>query len=128
MKIIYLSLFVIAILISLNQETVSNVSSKLSDTTEYCLVSGEKIDGEGVKYSYLNTEVKFCCESCEKSFKKNPAKYLSASGLRCSVCDEDDAKKEISEVTKGVKYYFCGKGCKAKFSEDPQAQLKKYQK
>ncbi|MEO8446911.1 MAG: hypothetical protein ABI528_05415 [bacterium] len=128
MKIIYLSMFVIAILISLNQETVSSVSSKLSDTTEYCLVSGEKIDGEGVKYSYLNTEVKFCCESCEKSFKKNPSKYLSAAGLRCSVCDEDDAKKEFSEITDGVKYYFCSKGCQAKFSEDPQAQLKKYQK
>lgn len=128
MKFIYLSLFVITMLISLNQETVSSVSSKLSDSAEYCLVSGEKIDGEGIKYSYLNTDVKFCCESCEKSFKKNPAKYLSAAGLRCSVCDEDDASKDITAINDGVKYYFCGKGCKAKFEEDPQAQLKKYQK
>ncbi len=128
MKFIYLSIFVFTILIFSNQNIVSNVSSILSDSTEYCIVSGEKIEGEGVKYTYLNTDIKFCCEGCQKSFQKNPAKYLSAAALRCPVCDEDDAKKDISMSTDGVKYYFCGKGCKASFGKDPQSYLKKYQK
>ena len=128
MKFIYLSMIAIAILFSLNQKTVSNVNQILSDSAEYCMVSGEKIEDEGVKYSYLGTEVKLCCEGCEKSFKKNPANYLKAGGLKCPVCDEDDAKKEISSVNDGVKYYFCGKGCKASFEKDPGEYLKNYNK
>ncbi len=128
MKLIYLSLFTLAILISLNQKAVSNINTNLSDDPEYCIVDGEKIEGEGVKYSYLNSELKFCCESCQKTFKKNPAKYLKGVGLRCPVCDEDDAKKNLSSVTGGVKYYFCGNGCKTKFGKDPEAYLKNYRK
>jgi len=130
MKFIYLSLIAFAILISSNQKTVSNVSFNLglTDSTEYCLVDGGKIEGQGVKYSYLNTDVKFCCEACEKTFKKNPAKHLKGAGLRCPVCDEDDAKTNLSTVSNGVKYYFCGKGCKNKFKKDPETYLKRYQK
>ncbi len=128
MKFIYLSIIALAIFVSTNQKTISNVHSNISDTTEYCMVDGEKIDGQGVKYRYLSTDVKFCCEDCQKTFKKNPAKYLKGAGLRCPVCDEDDAKTSLSSVNNGVKYYFCGKGCKNKFGKDPQTHLKKYQK
>jgi hypothetical protein len=44
-----------------------------------CVVSGEKL-GEGSMKTYTFThegqEVKLCCKSCEKDFKKDPAKYM----------------------------------------------------
>lgn len=128
MKYIYLSLIALAILVASNQKTVLKAETNLSDSTAFCIVSGEKIEGEGVKYQYLNSELTFCCEGCEKSFKKNPDKYLSAAGLTCPVCDEDDAKKELSLMNDGVKYYFCGKGCLSNFESDPETHLKKYKK
>ena len=127
-KIIFLSAVVFALLISSNSRTFSKLNSFVSDSTEVCIVSGEVIEGEGVKYVYLNKEVKFCCEGCEKSFKKNPAKYLGSAGLMCPVCNEDDAKADLTAVSGGVKYYFCGKGCKNKFNKDPDEFLNKYNK
>jgi len=127
-KIISLSVFVFILLISSNSSTFSKLSSFVSDSAEVCIVSGEVIEGDGVKYIYLNKEVKFCCEGCEKSFKKNPAKFLGSAGLMCPVCNEDDANEELSAVSGGVKYYFCGKGCKSKFSKDPDEFLNNYKK
>lgn len=126
MKFICLFLFAFAMLFSTNQISVSNITSNIADSTENCLVCSDKIEGQGVKYKYLNKEVTFCHDGCEKSFKKNPAKFLKSAGLRCPVCDEDDAKKELSSVSGGTKYYFCSKGCKTKFGKDPEAELKKY--
>lgn len=127
-KIIYLSIFIFVIIASSNNSTFSKLNSTASDSAEYCIVNGDLIEGVGVKYKYLNSEVKFCCEGCEKSFKKNPEKYLGAAALWCPVCDEGDAKKDLSLVNDGVKYYFCGKGCKSKFSSDPDSYLKNYSK
>lgn len=127
-KIISLSVFVFILLISSNSSTFSKLNSFVSDSAEVCIVSGEVIEGDGVKYIYLNKEVKFCCEGCEKSFKKNPAKFLGSAGLMCPVCNEDDANAELSTTSGGVKYYFCGKGCKSKFSKDPDEFLNNYKK
>jgi len=43
-----------------------------------CLVSGEKLDGMGQPYVFEHEgrEIKLCCKSCLKDFKKDPAKYL----------------------------------------------------
>lgn len=127
-KIICLSVFVFILSVSSNSSTFSKLNSFVSDSAEICIVSGEVIEGDGVKYIYLNKEVKFCCEGCEKSFKKNPAKFLGSAGLMCPVCNEDDANEELSAVSGGVKYYFCGKGCKSKFSKDPDEFLNNYKK
>ncbi len=127
-KIFFLSLFILAIFLTAGSKTFSKINLNISDSTEVCLVSGETIEGEGVKYTYLNKEVKFCCEGCEKSFKKNPEKYIGAAALWCPVCNEGDAIKDLSFVNDGVKYYFCGKGCKSKFSSDPDSYLKNYNK
>lgn len=45
---------------------------------ETCVVSGEKLDEMGKPYVYTHEgrEVRFCCKSCLKDFKKDPAKYL----------------------------------------------------
>ncbi len=126
-KLIYLSFTIFAILVFTNNKTVSTLNISYSDSTEYCIVGGERIEGSGIQYKYLNKDIKFCCQGCQQAFKKNPAKYLTSAGIRCPVCDEDDAKKDLSFMNKGVKYYFCGKGCKTKFSKDPETYLKKYQ-
>jgi len=43
-----------------------------------CVVSGEKLDEMGKPYvfEYEGREIKLCCKSCLKDFKKEPAKYL----------------------------------------------------
>jgi YHS domain-containing protein len=43
-----------------------------------CIVSGDKLGemGDPVVYEYEGREIKFCCKSCIKDFKKEPAKYL----------------------------------------------------
>lgn len=43
-----------------------------------CIVSGEKLGemGKPFIYTHEGREVQFCCKSCLKDFKKEPAKYL----------------------------------------------------
>jgi hypothetical protein len=43
-----------------------------------CVVSGEKLGGMGKEYVFTQDgqEVKLCCKSCLKDFKKEPAKYI----------------------------------------------------
>jgi predicted lipoprotein with Yx(FWY)xxD motif len=45
-----------------------------------CVVSGEKLEGDtGMKtYTFVHEgqEVKLCCKSCLKDFKKDPARYM----------------------------------------------------
>lgn len=44
-----------------------------------CVVSGEKLGemGTPVVFNYKGTEVRFCCNDCLKTFKKDPEKYLA---------------------------------------------------
>src|SRR5882762_9925544 len=46
-----------------------------------CVVSDEEIDEKGDMKPYVFThqgqEVKLCCKSCLKDFKKDPAKYMA---------------------------------------------------
>jgi len=43
-----------------------------------CVVSGEKLGGMGKEYVFTHEgqEIKLCCKSCLKDFKKDPAKYM----------------------------------------------------
>lgn len=46
---------------------------------DYCLVSGDKLDGDmgkPISMDYKGQEFKFCCASCPKKFKKDPDKYV----------------------------------------------------
>lgn len=45
---------------------------------ETCIVSDEKLGGHGEPYvfNHEGQQIKLCCKSCEKDFKKEPAKYL----------------------------------------------------
>ena len=44
-----------------------------------CLVSGKKLGSMGDPYviNHEGQQIQFCCDGCEPSFKKNPAKYLA---------------------------------------------------
>ncbi len=54
-----------------------------------CIVSGEEINDKGDMKSHVfvheGQEIKLCCKSCLKDFKKDTAKYLKKI--------EDEAKK-----------------------------------
>ena len=47
-------------------------------TLTTCAVSGEKLGemGQAYVFNYEGREIKLCCKSCEKDFKKDPAKYV----------------------------------------------------
>jgi hypothetical protein len=48
-------------------------------TLKVCVVSGDKLGGDmGKPYVFTNDtrEIKLCCKSCLKDFKKEPAKYV----------------------------------------------------
>lgn len=43
-----------------------------------CIVSDEKLGemGKPFVFTHEGQEIKLCCKSCQKDFKKDPAKYL----------------------------------------------------
>ena len=49
-------------------------------TLKKCVVSDEELDEKGDMKPYVFThegrEIKLCCESCLKDFRKDPAKYV----------------------------------------------------
>jgi hypothetical protein len=47
-------------------------------TLDKCIVSDEKLGEMGEPYVFVHEgqQIKLCCSSCQKDFKKNPAKYL----------------------------------------------------
>ncbi len=47
-------------------------------TLKTCAVSDEKLGEMGKPYVFTNDnrEIKLCCKSCLKDFKKDPAKYV----------------------------------------------------
>lgn len=49
-------------------------------TLKKCVVSDEEIDEKGdmkpYVFTYKGREIKLCCESCLKDFKKDSAKYI----------------------------------------------------
>ena len=58
--------------------------AKAAYPLDTCVVSGDKLEGDmGGPVDYVHKEpgkpdrlVRFCCKSCIKDFKKDPAKYL----------------------------------------------------
>lgn len=66
---------------SANSDATSDANSS-AETKPYpldvCLVSGEKLGsmGEPTVLVHEGQEIKFCCDSCEPKFKKDPEKYL----------------------------------------------------
>src|SRR6476469_556868 len=61
-------------------------------TLKTCIVSGEKLGemGKPVVEKYKDREIRFCCKSCIKDFKKEPDKYVK-------MIDEAEAKAKAKE-------------------------------
>lgn len=61
----------------------TNAVAELGEAKPYpldkCLVSDEKLGsmGEPIVLVHEGQVVKFCCESCQPKFEKDPAKYLA---------------------------------------------------
>jgi len=88
------------------------------DSVKVCPVAGEKIEGQGVKLSYLGKDYTFCCEGCAEKFKKEPLDYIKEEIL-CPIMGEAAAKESFTEYN-GTKYYFCCMPCIKKFNKDPE--------
>ena len=60
-----------------------------------CIVSGGKLGsmGDAVVTEHNGREIKFCCKSCVKTFKKNPDKYMKK-------LDEAEAKLPATQPAK----------------------------
>lgn len=70
--------FAAAPLVSFAADT-KNDKGKKPYPLETCVVSGEKLGEGGMKtytFTHEGQEVKLCCKSCMKDFKKDPAKYM----------------------------------------------------
>ncbi len=96
----------------------TGTSQGVLDSGKVCPVAGEKIDGQGVKLSYLGKEYTFCCEGCAEKFKKEPLDYIKGEIL-CPVMGETASKENFTEYN-GTKYYFCCAPCIKKFNKDPE--------
>jgi len=61
---------------------------------EKCVVSNEKLGGDMGKpyvFTHEGQEIKLCCKSCLKDFKKDPAKYLAK--IKTAEAEKAKAKK-----------------------------------
>ncbi len=69
--------FLTAPLVSLAADQKAAVKPK-PYTLKTCVISGDKLGemGEPYVFVYEGQEIKLCCKSCLKDFKKDPAKYL----------------------------------------------------
>jgi len=58
---------------------VAEINGAKAYPLDKCIVSDEKLGsmGEPIVLVHEGQEVKFCCESCQPKFEKDPAKYLT---------------------------------------------------
>src|SRR5436190_8495320 len=68
--------FVTAVAVHAAEEKKADIPKPY--TLDTCPVSDEKLGEMGKPYVFIHEgrEIKLCCESCKKDFKKDPAKVL----------------------------------------------------
>jgi YHS domain-containing protein len=101
-----------------SKEKSNGEAQGINDSGKVCPVSGEKIEGAGVNFTYLSKEYTFCCENCVSKFKAEPMNYIKEE-LLCPVMGEI-ADKDITLMYNNTKYYFCCKPCIKKFNKEPE--------
>ena len=88
-------------------------------------VCGMSVDPARAKHRLLHRgrDVLFCSASCKSKFESDPDRYLPDPNAKPidPVCGMtvDPARAAATIEHDGKKYYFCGKGCAAKFEADP---------
>ncbi len=108
-----------------------------------CIVSDEKLGGdmgEPVVFAHEGREMKLCCKSCEKDFKKEKAKFVkkfdeAAKKVKayplqtCLVSDEKfggDMGEPFVFVHEGRQVRLCCESCLKDFTKDQAKFLKKW--
>ncbi len=76
-----IKLNIIALTIAMAISGIASADAKKAEKKPYpltCVVSDEKLGSMGKTFvhEHEGREVQFCCKSCLKDFKKEPAKYL----------------------------------------------------
>lgn len=63
---------------------------------DHCLICGDNVNGTNaaVVFNYQGQELKFCCQRCVKTFKRDPAKYLQKLH---DAANSDTVKNETPE-------------------------------
>lgn len=89
-------------------------------------VCGMKVAPDTAKWKTEHTGKTwyFCCQSCQKKFDREPAKY---DGSQTSVATDPVCGMKVNRETakwktehKGKTWYFCGQSCQKKFEWEPQ--------
>ena len=68
--------------IAIASTTLVSIAAEKSEAKPYtldkCIVSDEKLGEMGKPFVFVHEgqEIKLCCKSCQKDFKKDPTKYL----------------------------------------------------
>ena len=67
-------------------------------TLKTCIVSDEELGGMGKPFVFEHEgrEIKLCCKSCQKDFKKDPAKYIK----KLEQAEAKEAGKAKEKATK----------------------------
>lgn len=108
-----------------------------------CPVSGEALGsmGDAIVYNHKGREIRFCCKSCVKGFKKDAKEFLAKADKEiikqqlpyypidtCLVMTDESlvASEDMEPVN--IVYHnrlvrFCCKGCVRKFKKDSTAYL-----
>lgn len=111
---------------------------------DYCIVSGEKLNGEmgkPVNYDYHGRLIRFCCNGCVATFEKDPATYIAKLDSAiiakekptypletCVVSGEKlggDMGDPVDYVYNNHLVRFCCNDCLETFKKDPDQYLKK---
>jgi YHS domain-containing protein len=82
-------------------------------------------------FTFLFSTILLSQEKTDKDKKKDTTTQVqktktekSNEKLMCAVMTDMPAKKNINYTYKGKKYYFCCKGCLAKFKKEPEKYIK----
>lgn len=103
-----------------------------------CVVSGDSLSAMGKPYDYVygNRLIRFCCEGCVDTFKKDPAKYIAKldtavtekqkpayPSTTCPVSGRALGEHPVDLVIGNRLIELCGKGCVAEVKKNPAKYL-----
>ncbi len=148
MKIPHLILIAVAAVLCTSMPLIA-AEKKAKKTTlkpfplSTCIVSDEKLGGDmgdPVVFTFEGREMKLCCKSCEKDFKKDRAKFVkkfdeAAKKVKayplqaCLVTDEKlggDMGEPYVFVHEGREVRLCCESCLKDFKKDLANFLKKW--
>ena len=108
-----------------------------------CIVSDEKLGGdmgEPFVFAFQGREIKLCCKSCEKDFKKQTAKFVKkfdeaskkvkAYPLQACLVSDEKCGGDMGEphvfVHEGREVRLCCESCLKDFKKDQAKFLKKW--